>query len=285
MSETGKTTDKKGAVQQILLPPNIQVWNTVRQIVPDNQVRVNKLASAICEDPVLVIEFLRASSSMHFSQGRAAVTTIKASIERLGVDATIDTLEKIKKHPAFEDEKLEEYFERCRDASKRVGKIATFFGEILAQNLVDDCEVAGTLMRTGEMLAVAHFGPEYVKLADGLARTKILYRLEKDHKYDVESKGLDYLQRAGVPDAILFALDRKAKVKTPSRGIIKPICMAANEIVSIYDGGRWERIAPGKNLPPTSPVRMLALNDRQYERFYEKASEFLNQSDEEEETV
>ena len=51
--------------------------------------------------------------------------------------------------------------------------------------------------------------------------------------------------------------------------------MAAGEMVDAFDSNKWERLAPGKNLPPKSNIRMLQVSDSQYLKVYERASEYL----------
>lgn len=125
------------------------------------------------------------------------------------------------------------------------------------------------------MLAVAHFQDEYVKLAEEHARSGVNYRLNQTMQFDVDKMGLTYLRRMGIPEVLIFAIDRESKSRTPERAVMKPLCLSAAELVDAFDANRWEKLAPGKRLPPKSAIRMLQINDSQYLKIYERTSEYL----------
>lgn len=271
-SEGGKAS---GRPFSILLPPDMTIWQEARRLVTDKNIRVEDLAICASQDPVIVIELLRISNAMFFSGGRSPITTAKTAIVRLGSDVVLESLEKMKDRTPLEDEDVGHWFEVHRNRCKRVSIVATILAEALARTLTDDCQAAGLLLYIGEMLAVAHLGETYVKLAEELSRSGIIYRLAQDHKFDVEKMGVTYLRRQGIPEALLFVLDRDARSRTPDRAIMKPICMCASEMVEAFDSNRWEKLAPGKTLPPKSAIRMLQMSDQQYLKVYERVSEFL----------
>jgi HD-like signal output (HDOD) protein len=259
----------------LLMPPDMSVWLEARKLVIDKNIRVEDLAVIAAQDPAIVIELLRTSNAMFFSGGRSPITSVKTAIVRLGSDVVLETLEKMKERAPIENEDIKHWFELHRNRCKRTSIIGTILAEALARTLTDDCQAAGLLFCTGEMLAVIHLGETYTKLAEELSRSGINYRLAQDHKFDVERMGVTYLRRHGIPEALLFALDRDARSRTPDRAIIKPICQAAAEMVDAFDNNRWEKLAPGKSLAPKSALRMLQMNDTQYLRIYERCSEYL----------
>lgn len=271
-AEGGKTA---GRPFSLLFPPDMTIWQEARRLVTDKNIRVEDLAICASQDPVIVIELLRISNAMFFSGGRSPITTAKTAIVRLGSDVVLDALEKMKERPRIENEDAAHWFEVHRNRCKRVSIVATILAEALARNLSDDCQAAGLLLYIGEMLAVAHLSETYVSLAEELSRSGIIYRLAQDHKFDVEKMGVTYLRRQGIPEAILFVLDRDARTRQADRAIMKPICMAASEMVEAFDANRWEKLAPGKSLPPKSAVRMLQMADSQYLKIYERVSEYL----------
>jgi hypothetical protein len=147
--------------------------------------------------------------------------------------------------------------------------------EVAAKNLQDDCHTSGLFMFVGDLLAVAHLGQTYVKLHAANSPSGLLYKLAQEHRFDVEKMGLGYLQRQGIPDSVTFAIDREGKTRSADRAIMKPVCFASAEIIDAFDTNRWEKLAPGKQLPPKSSLRLLQLSDNQYLKIYEKASEYL----------
>ncbi|MBX7144886.1 MAG: HDOD domain-containing protein [Oligoflexia bacterium] len=259
----------------ILMPADLPVWQEARRLVTDKNIRVEDLAIVAAQDPAIVIELLRTSNAMFFSGGRSPITSVKTAIVRLGSDVVLETLDKMKERQPLENEDIKHWFDMHRNRCKRTSIVATILAEALARTLVDDCQAVGLFMFVGEMLAVLHLGETYTKLAEDLSRSGINYRLAQDHKFDVEKMGVTYLRRHGVPEALLFVLDRDARARTPDRAIMKPLCQAAAEMVDAFDNNRWEKLAPGKTLAPKSALRMLQMNEAQYLRIYERVSEYL----------
>lgn len=257
------------------LPTESRVWQEARRLVTDKNTRVEDLAVCASQDPVMVIELLRVANAMYFASGRSPITSVKTSIVRLGSDTVLDTLEKLRERPDLDDEDVQHWLESHRGRCKRIAIVAKLLAEALSRALSDDCEAAGAMVGVGEMLAVAHLKGEYVKLAEEHSRGGINYRLAQDYKFDVDKMCIAYLRRNGIPEALLFAIDRDGRSRTAERAIMKPICMAAIELVDAFDANRWEKLAPGKKIPPKSAIRMLQISDAQYLRVYERASEFL----------
>jgi len=260
-----------------LLPTRLEVWSVVRERVANSRVRMDELAGLACQDPVIVIELLKTANSMFFSSGRPPVSTLKGTIERLGVDAALDTLDKMKEIPQITDPGLSKWFEISRARCTRVGKVARIFSDVLIRTLSEDCEAAGALVHVGELLAVAHFKEQYVKIAEEQQqRAKILYRLEKDLKFEAEAMGVNYMRRIGIPELVLFAIDQKAQSKLPARAPMRPICTAGSELVLAFETGKLDKYAPGStSIPPKSGIRLLKMTDNQYASIFEQAKAYL----------
>lgn len=273
--KAGENERTGGHPYRLLLPPDVGVWHEARRIAADPQSRVEDLATCASQDPVIVLELLKTANAMFFAGGRQTITSAKAAIVRLGSEVVIETLTHIAERPALEHDEISHWLEVHRARCRRTSLVARMISESIAKNLSDDCQTAGLLLFVGEMLAVSHFGETYVALAEQLARSGIIYRLAQDHKYDVERIGLNYLRRQGIPEALLFAIDRESSSKSRDRAIMKPLCFAAGELVEAFDLNRWEKLAPGKTLAPKSSLRVLQLNDQQYLKLYERAGEFL----------
>jgi HD-like signal output (HDOD) protein len=265
-----------GGPYSIVLAPDRLVLQEARRLVGDRNVRVEDLATCASQDPVTVLELLRHSNALFYAGGRQTIVSAKSAIVRLGSQIVLECIETLSNRPAIEDEDIRHWFELHRSRCKRTGIIARMLAEILAKNLADECQSAALLLNIGEMLAVVHLGPVYVKLAADLSRSGILYRLANEYKFDVETIGLSYLQRNGVPQGLLNAIDRNATSKSPDRTVMKPLIQAAAEIVDAFDSNRWDKLAPGRTLPPKSSLRFLQLQDTQYQRLYERASGYLH---------
>lgn len=259
----------------VIFPPDQAIWNESRRLVADKTIRVDDLAVCCSQDPVIVIELLRVSNAMFFAGGRSPITSTKTAITRLGSDVVMTTLEKLKERQLIENPEVLKQFEVYRSRGRRTAIVARILAEALARQLADDCQACGLLSYIGDMLAVAYFREEYVTLATENSRSSVNFRLVQDRKFDVEAMGINYLRRQGIPEALLFALERESRPPKPDRAIMKPLHFAACELVDAFDANRWEKLAPGKTLPPKSTIRLLGMNDAQYLKIYERASEYL----------
>lgn len=259
----------------LALPADKIIWEEARRLIGDRNVRVESLAVAASQDPVLVIELLKSSNAMFFSGGKAPITSCKTAIVRLGSDVVIDILEDIAQRPALQGDDIVHWFDIHRNRCKRTAIISRMLGEVVVRPLADDCHSSGLLLYIGDLLAVAHLGQLYVSLAEEHSRSGVKYQLQQTHNFDVEQVGLKYLHRNGIPDTLLCAIDFNGQARTKERAIIKPIIWGAGELIDAFDSDRWEKLAPGKILPAKSNLRLLQLTDAQYLKVYERASEYL----------
>ncbi|MCB0317182.1 MAG: HDOD domain-containing protein [Bdellovibrionales bacterium] len=259
----------------IQFAPNAIIWQEARKLISDKNIRVEDLATCCAQDPVLVIELLKSANAMFFSVGRSPITSAKVAIVRLGSDTVLSIFEKINERVQVDDEDVLHWIEHHRSRCQRTSIIARVFAEAIARTLADDAQAAGLLLNIGEMLATQHLGRQYVELAEELKRSGVNYRLSNDFKFDVEKMGATYLRRNGIPEALLFAIDRDAMNRSQERAVLRPLVQAASELVEAFDNNRWEKLAPGKNLPSKSAIRLLQLDEGQYLKIYERASEYL----------
>lgn len=259
----------------LMLPVDPVVWSEARKLVGDKKVRVEDLAACFLQDPVLIIELLKTANAIYFADGKPPITSIVTSIIRLGSQVVQELLESLKEREQYQNEDVSHWVNIHRSRGKRTSIVARIFAEAIAKPLSDDCQAAGLLSAIGEMLAVGFFQDKYVNLAEDLSRSGLIYRLSQDYKFDTEKMGLLYLRRQGIPEMLLFALDREAQTRSPDRAIMKPLVMSASELVEAFDGNKWERLAPGKPLSSKSNIRLLQISDSQYLKVYERAGEYL----------
>lgn len=281
-SETDSAGSKDSAgpkgsrgVLSVLLPPDAKILSEIRTAAGDSSARLDDLANKISEDVAIALELTKVANSMMYSGGRPPVTTMKTIVERLGAQVTAETLDKMRQIPAIGTGELEHWYALSKRRCRLCSRVARFISELVSKQLAEECELAALFLHLGEVIAVAHFKNEFVALAKELPRSKLLYRLEKDHKFDPFKMAISYLLKVGIPEAVVFGIDPDAQSKSPSRGIMKPICMAASEVVVVYEAEKWEKYAPGNPIPPKSPLRMMGINDQQYVQLYERISEFF----------
>ncbi|MCO6429474.1 MAG: HDOD domain-containing protein [Deltaproteobacteria bacterium] len=260
---------------QVEFPSDLAVWAQARRLVGDGNSRVDDLATCASQDPVIVMELLKISNAMYFSAGRQPITSTRTAIQRLGSEVVLKTLDKMHERVQIENKEVSGWFEIHRSRCRRTAIIARVLAESQAKQLADECQVVGSFLYVGEMLAAIYLAEKYAMLADEMPRASLNYRLSQDFKFDVERMGIQYLRRNGIPEALLFAIDREGRSKSAERAVMKPLCMAAGELVEAFDSNKWDKFAPGKQLPPKSAVRMLGLGESQYLKIYERISEYL----------
>jgi HD-like signal output (HDOD) protein len=258
-------------------PIHAAILSQATNLASKTTTKVDDFSLCALQDPILVLELLKLANGAFFSAGRPQVTTASGAVIRLGEDEMLNVLKALTDRPAFSDPDVSRIFEKHRSRSRRAGILARMLAEVIAKTLSEDCHTAGLFIFMGELLATAHLGPTYVQLYESNNPATVMCRLAQDHRFNVETMGLTYLQKHGVPDSLLFAIHREGKPKSPDRTPMKPICFAAAEMVDAFDQSKWEKLAPGKQLPPKSALRFLSLSDSQYMRLYERASEYLFQ--------
>ncbi|MCI5064212.1 HDOD domain-containing protein, partial [bacterium] len=268
--------DETTSSSEILLPPERALINEARRLLSDDS-RTDSLATICLQDPVILIELLKKANALFFAGGRAAITSAKTALVRLGSDVVQELFDEIASRPDPENQEVAKWIQKYRSRSRRIGIISRLFSETLAKNLNEDCQAIGSLFSIGDMLAVHELQETYVELAEDQARTSVNYKLSTAHRFDVEEEGIDYLRRNGIPETLVFAMERDSRPgpRYKDRAIMKPLCLAAMELVDAFDQNKWERLAPGKKLAPKSAVRLLNMSDAQYLKVYERASEYL----------
>jgi hypothetical protein len=285
MTEENEGTSKAGGARNpgaptkgpmaTVFPVRKTVWYEARKLLGDTNVRIENLATAVIQDPVIVLELLKVSNALFYSGGKAMITSPKTAIVRLGADTAIELFDELGAREEVKDEDMHRWLEFHRSRCKRVGIVSRILAEAVNRKLSDDTQTAGCLCGIGDMLAVMTLESKYVEIADECSRASLNYKLSSNHSFDVETMGLNYLRKNGVPETLIFALDRDARAPGNDRGVMRTIVSGAQEFVDAFDGNKWEKFAPGKNLSPKSALRLLGLNDSQYLKVYERTSEYL----------
>jgi len=108
-----------------------------------------------------------------------------------------------------------------------------------------------------------------------VSRGTLAYRMLHEQSFNVHRIQMAYLRRNGFPEALLFALDRELACKTPHRMPLRHITEGAGELIDAYDADKWQKFSPTRELPPNSVLRFLRLEQRQYQKVWERAGEYL----------
>ena len=268
-------TKSLSSIYDLHIPANPEILSRVRSMVVDTKLRVDSISDIAALDLALVMGFFKVASSTHFSAGKPPVSNMKMAIERLGAESCIEVLDEISTYESPKDPSILAWLNTYRDRCRRIAEICRILAEFLATTLADDVQCSGIFVFVGDILAVMHFGLDYVKLAKDMPRSKVVYRLEKDHKFEMRKISINYLKKHGIPELVLSPLDPESQNKIASRGVLKVLVSAAEEFISGFDAEKWDKFAPGATIPPNSSIRLLKLTEQQYTNLYEKMGSYL----------
>lgn len=269
-SKTGKWLVPK------VLPADSEALSQALQLAKNGRQNTSTLAPVLLQDPVLVIEVFKEANNASFAGSATTLTTLRPAIVRLGAERVYELLTQIAGRDAITEQASLLYFQRYRSRCKRIGGVARIIAEVLARHVQEECEVIGLLSSIGDMLAVFHFGETYVELAEETPRATVNYRLVKHHQFEVQKRGVAYLRRSGIPEFITSIIDEEIPLPQPEQKIIRLIHRTAIEFVDAYDTEKWDKLSPEKELPPSSILRLLKLNERQHMAIYSKADAYLS---------
>jgi hypothetical protein len=265
-----------GEMLNMPFPVNSTTWQQACKLVRnDDRLRMDNLSACALQDCVIALELLRSANGMDVAPKEGHVKTVKAAALRLGTEAMLDALYRLGSRREFKNAAVMEKLEHFRYKGRRASYIARLLAGFVVPKLASEVQTAACMLPVGDMLAVACFQEDYLELAAANSRAKLNYKLVQLHRFDVEAMRLRYLELAGLPADLLFALDRAAESDSPERTLTRPVCLAAEEVVQLFDADRWERLHPDNTLAPKSPLRSLMLNRRDYKRFFDAAAEYL----------
>ena len=274
-SITGVRSAIGKAYLKVAFPPDPVVWRTARKLISAKNFRVSDFAVCAIQDPVLVIEILK-KANMVSTSGTTTVSSLQSAITCLGSIYTQEILNELTDRPPYEDDDVRKTFEKFRNNGRRAAIVARIIAEVLAQNYSDECQTAAVLTPIGNMLALDIFNSEYINIfneANGNF-SKINYQLVKRFSFDVEAVRNTYLQTNGVPARITSILDRERPLQE-NRFVIRLICLAAVEMVEFFDNDAWEKLSKKTTLPSKSTLRLLKFRESQYEKIYDRVTEYL----------
>ena len=240
-------------------PPDMTVWNAARKLIVDeDKVVMRAFGACASQDPVIVMEFLRVGNGMEWAPKEGQVTTtVQEAATRIGTDLSIQALSRVACRRDFKNPEVQSLFERYRSRCKRASILARILAQTVVRRYANECQTSASMISVGDMLAVAVFQEEYAEMAKTMSRAAISYRLGQTQRFAPEQMGLRYLEHAGVPLVLITMVDRDAEIEIPARALCRTVCFAAAEMIDAFDADRWDRLEPGKILPPKSYVRSL----------------------------
>ncbi len=277
-NESADDTEKphpKRNLLSLLLPPDQQVVRQARVLAGDRNFRITKLAGLVGEDPVIVLELLRAANAAFYSSDRPAIAHVQTAVVRLGSAFLLKLFDSLEARPPITEPDIMQCFETIRTMSARISLVSRIIAQNAQPQIADIAETTGLFTNCGQMLACLHFGQTFVEEAKNRKRSALAYRFIQEYHLDINSLQLDYLRKNGVPTIIFYGLDRELKCKTTTQSALRFIVESAIEMVEAHREQRWDKYDPERELPAHSALRMLSLASYQYQQIFDIVDAYL----------
>lgn len=253
-----------------LLPAKEEVLSDFKKLLNDSRAPIDLQASCALRDPVITLDLIKTANTAEFSANRPIVTTVRGSIQRLGNTEIISRLDEMAQRDPIDTPGVTEWIENYRKQSHHLSLLTEIVAEIKITPYVDECRTSALFTYMGDMLAAAFLREEYVINAHACTRKVLNYRLAQKYHLDPEQTLIKYLQKNGIPEVLLFPLDRKATTKDPRGAAMRPICTASQELYEAYTAEKWDRYKTQEKLPSSSLVKVLQLGEPAYQRMIER---------------
>lgn len=262
-------------LMSIEMPVESVILTETIRLASDPNTHITDVSTCVSQDPIFVLELLRVANQSTTAQARPAVTIAQNAVVQLGTEKVLEITTHIAGRSQITDPVVAQIFERLRSQGRRCSIIAKILAMAIRKDYAGEAQTAGLMTSIGHMLACRVLGRVYADLALSVPRATLVYRLANEHHFDVRLKQLQYLQRNSFPESLLFALDRDATPINPQRAALRALVESAVELVNAFDVNKWDRYKPGSVIPTNSSIRLLQLNEQQYEKVYERCHEYL----------
>jgi len=260
---------------EVIVPPDVEACEAVRELLTDTRVRVNEISECIAFDPVLTIEILKTANSVSHSTSQI-VTSLRQGITSLGVNTISDVIGLTQARPRPAHPEISEHIETLRSRARDISAIAAIVAGQAAREKVDTCATTGLLATIGDMVVALFLKERYLEIAKQFTRrTQIVYRLVKDFQLDPDTVRVEFLRQQGIPSELYSAFVEDGGANSESAARIRMIVLSAIELVDAQEGEKFGNYEPGKKIPPKSQLRMLQLNDMQYAAMYEQVKRYF----------
>ena len=262
----------------LVLPADSEVVAEAKQHLNNkNDLNLEDLRRCFDNDPILSLELMRAANDVSADSSRRLSTYTRQALVSLGLQEIEQLIDRIAAVSLDLPESCVEWYEHHRQRCIESSAIAAILAEAVNPGLINEARTVGLFPPLGDMLAVATLRDRYVAVAEELSRRgAITYRLVQSYKCDPEQQLIRYLTDSKLPRSMWACLDRDAQPKSKEGLFRKAIHFGAIELLDAFYEERWDRYAPGQTIPPKSHVRLLRLNDTQYESVYEKVTAYLD---------
>ncbi len=259
-----------------VLPANRAVCAGIRHLLGDQKVQVRELVDLISQDLVIMIELLSKANCVA-NTSRGNIKAARVGVLTLGIDKVTRIVDSLLERPSLPEGDLADRVEQVRLNAQRTGVVTSILANVIVPGQGDEALTVGLLTGTGELVAALYLRERYSVIIEQFERkTQIRYRLAQDCGFDLDHVGTEYLRAQGIPMSMVELLDREKPVSNPKQSALRFCTLSAQEMVESFDEGKWENLAPGKKIPPKSAIRMLQLEEAQYEKLYARIDDFFS---------
>ena len=280
MNQPAAEKKKPGSPTAISLPPDIPILMQARIEAGNRNIKLKNVASLLMHDAVLAMEFLQSANSAIF--GGAAITDLDGALVRLGSARVVVELSDMYAREQTKDEDIAEIFDVLRYQSRRVSIVSLIIASALRPQLATLARVSGLFSEIGHMVGLMHLGKTYVDALKQHQRKNLPFRLEKDHKFDLDGMRVKYLRNKGIPEKLLIPYDLEIALKAPADVDLRACVRSAIAIVDAFDNQKFPLYSPDKQLPSQSDLRLLKMTPIQHEKLYKTIGEYLRKTSESE---
>jgi hypothetical protein len=270
--------EKKKVIQpmSVVLPPDQTILMQARMEAGQRNVKLKNVASLLLHEPVLTMEFLQSANSALFSG--APALDLDTALMRLGSARVIVELGDMFLREQIKVDSIEEVFYLLRYQSRRVSIVSLIIASALRPQLAATARISGLLSEIGHMVALLSLGQTYVDVLTQHKRKNLAFRLEKDHKFNIETIRIKYLRSKGIPEKLILPYDLEAQLKTPGDVDLRACIRSAIAIIDAFDNGKMSLYNPDQPLPSQSELRLFKMTPIQHERLYKTLSDYLKKT-------
>lgn len=277
----GLMSEKKTPTTVNLLPDSTILMQARLSAGDHRTLKIRDLANLLLHDPVLTMEFIQSANSAVY--GGAPVLDLEGALGRIGSEKLVRELRDLGLTDTDVDDDVAEAFEFLRYNARRTSIIGLILASALRPPMANQVRISALLSETGHMAALLYLGKTYTSVLKEHGRSKLPFRLEKDHKVKLDDLRVKYLRARGVPERLIIPYDLDMDLKGSSEVDLRALVNSSIELVDAYSNEKLHNYNPDKPLPSKSNLRLLGVTPFHMERIYKTVGEYLKKITVEEE--
>lgn len=265
----------KKVVSTIKIPADEIVLNKVINLISDKNLRIAKVSECILKDPVTTLEILHKANSGEFVNEKNKISAIHTAVVRIGSEELLKACNDLLKSNDTEHSAVNAEIKTLRNLSCRAALIAEILSSHLQKDIVELCQTCALLSYYGQMLACFSLKEKYLELSNIKKRGALNYKLLANFSFDTSKIQIEHFKDKNLPNIVFFAFDKELKCKTTAQSSLRFIVESAMEISEAQEEGKLDKYKFFHRLPSKSSLRLLKINDQNYEYIFSEIEEAL----------